>query len=84
MAKQCAHIIKTICTDWNFFKRQFDKSFIQKQLESIDLSARNETFVTKGEIENKFLTTPTEEPKLNHWVDTTLNQEVIKFKPSSK
>ena len=41
-------------------------SVIQKQLESIGLSATNGTFVTKGEIESNFLTTPTEEPKLNH------------------
>ena len=31
--------------------------FIQKLLESIDLSATNGTFVTKGEIESNFLTT---------------------------
>ena len=58
--------------------------FIQKELESIGLSATNGTFVTKGEIESNFLTTPTEEPKLNHWVNTTLNQLVIQFEPSSR
>ena len=58
--------------------------FIQKQLESIGLSATNGTFVTKGEIESNFLTTPTEEPKLNHWVNTTLNQLVIQFEPSNR
>ena len=47
--------------------------FTQKQLESIGLSATNGTFVTKGEIESKFLTTPTEEPKINLWVNTKLN-----------
>ena len=36
--------------------------FIQKQLESIGLSATNKTFVTKGEMESNFLTRPTEEP----------------------
>ena len=33
---------------------------------------------------NCILTTPTEEPKLNHWVNTTLNQLVIQFKPSNR
>ena len=28
------------------------------------------TFVTKYEFESNFLPTPTEEPKLNHWVNT--------------
>ena len=51
-----------------------------RKLESTGLSASNGTFVTKGEIESNFLTTPTEEPKLNHWVNTTLNQLVIQFK----
>ena len=48
-----------------FENGHFKQVFIQKQLESIDLSATNGTFVTKGESESKFLTTPTEEPKLN-------------------
>ena len=39
------------------------------------------TFVTKGEIESNFLTTPTDKPKLNHWVKTILNQIVIQFEP---
>ena len=60
------------------------KVFIQKYLESIELSATNGTFVTKGEIESNFLTTPTEEPKLNHWVNTTLNQLVIQFELSNR
>ena len=54
---------------------------IQKKLESINLIATNGTFVTKGEIESNFLTTLTNEPKLNHWVKTILNQIVIKFEP---
>ena len=31
-----------------------------------------------------FLTTPTEEPKLNHWFSTQLNQLVIQFKPFNR
>ena len=38
----------------------------------------------QGEFESKFLTTPTEEPKLNHWVITILHQLVIPFEPSSR
>ena len=57
---------------------------IQRKLESINLSATNRTFVTKGEIESNFLTTLTDEPKLNHWVKTILNQIVIQFKPSGR
>ena len=45
------------------------KFFIQKLLES----ATTGTLVTKGVIESNFLTTPTEKPKFNHWVRTTLN-----------
>ena len=36
---------------------------IQMELESINLSATNRTFVTKGEIESNFLFTHTDEPK---------------------
>ena len=36
-------------------------------LESFNFSATNGTFFTKGEIESNFLTTITDEPKLNHW-----------------
>ena len=36
------------------------------KLESIDKSATNVTYLTKGELESNFLRTPTEEPKLNH------------------
>ena len=68
----------------NFENIDMKQVFIQKQLESIGLSATNGTFVTKGEIESNFLTTPTEEPKLNHWVNTTLNQLVIQFEPSNR
>ena len=57
---------------------------IQSELESINLSATNGTFVTKGEIESNFLTTLTDEPKLNHWVKTILNQLVIQFEPSKR
>ena len=58
-----------------------NQGIIQKELESINLSATNWTFVTKREIESNFLTTHTDEPKLNHWVKTILNQIVIKFEP---
>ena len=67
-----AHISKTIRTKWNFWNT--------RQLESIHLSAINGTFVKKGEIKSNFLTTPTHEPKLNHWVNTIL----IQFKPWSR
>ena len=43
------------------------------KLESVNLSATNETFVTKGELESNFLTILTDKPKLNHWLDTLLN-----------
>ena len=66
-----------------FEKIDLKQVFIRKQLESMGLSATNGTFVKKGEIESNFLTTPTEEPKLNHWVNTTLNQLVIQFEPSN-
>ena len=36
----------------------------------------------KFEIESNFLTTTIEEPTLNHWVHTILNQLVIQFEPS--
>ena len=48
----------------------------------MNLSATNGTFVTKGEIESNFLTTLTDEPKLNPWVKTIMNQIVIQFEPS--
>ena len=47
MAEQSTHIYKTVCTQWNFENSDLKKFFIQKLLESIDLSATNETFVTK-------------------------------------
>ena len=57
---------------------------IQKELESINLSATNGTFVTKSEIKSNFLTTLTDKPELNHWVNTILNQLVIQFEPSGR
>ena len=57
---------------------------IWRELESINLSATNGTFVTKGEIESNFLTTLTDEPKLNHWVKTIVNQIVIQFESSRR
>ena len=56
----------------------------QRELESINLSATNGTFVTKGEIESNFLTTLNDKPKLNHWVKTILKQIVIQFEPSRR
>ena len=57
---------------------------MQKELESIDLNAKNGTFATKFEFESNFLTTPTEQPKLNNWVNTQWNQLVNQFKPSNR
>ena len=42
-------------------------SLYTKDVKIIDLRATNWTFVTKYEFESDFLTTPTEESKLNHW-----------------
>ena len=68
-----------------YFENSYLKQvFIQKYLESTDLSATHGTFVTNGEIEIKFYTTHTEEPKLNHWVNTALNQLVMQFEPSNR
>ena len=39
---------------------------VQKELESINSSAKNGTFVTKDEIKINFLTALTDNPKLNH------------------
>ena len=47
-----------------------------------DLSAIIVTLVTKDEFESKLLSKPTEEPILNHWVNTTFNQLMIQFEPS--
>ena len=60
------------------------KFFIQNLLESIVYSATNRTFVTTGELESNFLTALTKKPKLNHWVNTTLNRLVVQFKPSRR
>ena len=76
--------IKKIITKWNFWRKKtnLNQDIIQREFESIHLSATNGTFVTKGEIESNFLTTLSDEPKLNHWVKTILNQIVIQFEPS--
>ena len=65
------------------YKVEFLKPLItiQRHLESINLSATNGTFVTKGEIKYNFLTTLTDKPKLNHWVKTLLNQIVNYLSP---
>ena len=62
----------------------FNKVIIQRELESINLSATNGTFITKGEIEINFITTLNDEPKLNHWVNTILKQIVIPGEPSRR
>ena len=49
----------------------------------MNLSTTNGTFVTKSEIERNLTTTLPEKPKLNHWVNTTLNHIVIQFEPST-
>ena len=61
----------------------FNQVIKHRELESINLSATNGTFFTKGEIKSNFLTTLTDKPKLNHWVNTILTQLVIQFEPSS-
>ena len=43
-----------------------NQGIIQRELESINLSAANGTFVIKGEVESNSLTTQTDEPKLNY------------------
>ena len=63
-----AHIhIRQYVHNYIFENIDMKQVFIQQELESIGLSSTNGTFVTKGEIESNFLTTPTEEPRLNHW-----------------
>ena len=61
-----------------------NQGIIQRELESINLSATNGTFITKGEIERYILTTLTDMFKLNHWVKTMMNQIVIQFEPSRR
>ena len=54
------------------YKVKFLKTLIQSKLskknalENINLSATRGTLVTKGETESNFLTTLTDDPKLNH------------------
>ena len=56
-----------------FFGYNLKQICIERQLESIDLSANNVNFVTKDEFESNFLSKLTEESKLNHWVNNILN-----------
>ena len=84
MEEQSKHINKTICTKRISENNDLKQVVIQNELENINLSATNGTFVTKGEIESKFLPTLTDKPKLNHWVNTILNQLVIQFRLSSR
>ena len=85
MAEQSKHINKTIYVQSGISENtNLYQVIIQRELESINLSATNGNFVTKGEIESNFLTTLTDEPKLNHWVKTMLNQIVIQFEISRR
>ena len=69
MAEQNRNIYKTMKTIKIFWKLLYEASFfIQNVVRRYDLRATNGTFITKGECESNFLGTPTEEPKLNHWV----------------
>ena len=65
-------------------KKYLNQVIIQRELESINFSATNGTFVTKGEIESNFFTTLNNKPKLNHWVKAILKQIVIQFEPSRR
>ena len=65
------------------FKFEASK-YTKKLFESIGLCAANWTFVTKGEFESCIWGSPTEESKLNHWVNSTLNQLVTKIEPSRR
>ena len=60
-----------------FLNSDLKQLFIQKVIESIDLSATMENFVTKGEVKSNFLTTPTKETKIK-----SFNQLVFKLEPS--
>ena len=67
------------------WKTIIEASFYTKvEIESIDLSVTNGTFVTKYKFENNFWTTATEEPILNYWVIIQLNQLVIQFEPPNR
>ena len=85
MANQSTHIKKKQYAQSGISENTDGKQvIIEMELESINLSATNGTFVTKGEIESNFLTTLTDEPKLNHWVNTIFNKLVIQVEPSSR
>ena len=69
--------VQSICINKQYVQSRISENtdlkqvIIQKELESINLSATNWTFVTKGKIES-------------HWVNTLLSQLVIQFEPSSR
>ena len=71
MAEQNTHIYMTICTNWIFDNCDLKQICIQRLLKSIDLEATNVTFFTKYECLSYFLSKPTKNPQLNHWVNTT-------------
>ena len=56
---------KTYIQSINSENTDLKQVIIQKELESINISATNETFVTKDEIESNFLTTLSDKLKLN-------------------
>ena len=58
--------------------------FCTKNINSIDLSATNMTFVTEGEFKSYFLNTHTKELKIYHLVNTIKNQLVIQIEHSRR
>ena len=84
MAEQNMHIYKDGMYTFELFNCDLKQVLINMQLEINDLSATNKTFITKVEFESIFLGKPTEEPKLNHRFNTTLNQLVIQCEPSGR
>ena len=59
MAEQSTHINKQYLKSGISENTNLNQVIIQMKLESINLSATNGTFVTKGEIESNFFTTLT-------------------------
>ena len=68
MAEQSTCLIKQYLQSGISENTSLNQVIIQRELESINISATNGTFVTKGAIESNFLITLTDKPKLNHWV----------------
>ena len=53
---------------------------IQNKIDSIDLNAIIGNFVNPDEFKSNFFTTPIEEPKFYHRVNTTMSHLVIQYK----